>query len=320
MGAGQNMPLVGWSSAALAAEGQAPGTAALRTVQGTAVSPDFFRTMGIALLAGRDFREADERGLRVAIVDETLVKQVWPGADPIGRRLRLGAGTGPQWLVRGNAGSPDDWSTVVGVVSRIKGEGFDAMDAPHVYFPIGQRSHYGLSVFVRTPAEPDALRAMLQREVAAVDADLPLFGVRTMDEIVSRSLAERRFTLVLLATFALLALGLAGLGVYGITSQTVALRTREMAIRLALGAAPADVARLVAGQAALVTAGGSAIGLIAALVLTRFLRTMLFEAAPIDPWAYLGALLLLAAAAVAASYPTVRRASRADPMAALRRE
>jgi ABC-type antimicrobial peptide transport system permease subunit len=153
-----------------------------------------------------------------------------------------------------------------------------------------------------------------------VDADLPVFGVRTLDEVVARSLAQRRFTLVLLGSFALLALLLAGLGVYGIMAEAVSQRRREIGIRVAIGASPPVVAWMIVQQAMLITACGLVAGLAGALVLTRSLRSLLFEATPIDPVAYLGTIALLAAVALSAAYAPSRRAARTDPVAALRCE
>jgi predicted permease len=325
LGAGQNIPLVGWNAVSFEVEADPRNTQATFSGQGTAITPGFFRALGVPFHAGRDFAESDERGAAVAIVDETLARRYWPSVDPVGQRVRVAPGGTPQWM-RGPAGleaaasSAVPWHTVIGVVGRIKSASFEAPDVPHLYLPLSQRSHYGMTVFVRTHGDPAMLGPALEREVQAVDADLPVFGVRTLGEVVARSLAQRRFTLVLLGSFALLALLLAGLGVYGIMAEAVSQRRREIAIRVAIGASPPVVAWMIARQAMLITACGLVAGLAGALVLTRSLRSLLFEATPIDPVAYLGTIALLAAVALSAAYAPSRRAARTDPVAALRCE
>lgn len=323
IGAGQNIPLVGWNSVSFEVESAAASPTPVAAGQGTAVSPDFFRTLGIPLHRGRDFVEADAQGAPVAIVDETLARRFWPGADPVGRRFRVAATGAPQWM-RGPAGlvagasGPGPWNTVVGVVGRIKSASFEQADVPHFYLPLAQRSHYGMTVFVRTQGEPAPFGNALAREVQAADRDLPVFGVRTLDDVVSSALAPRRFTLILLGAFALIALLLAGLGVYGIMAEGVSQRRREIGIRLAVGAKPQEVAWMIARQALILTCCGLLAGLAGAVVLTRSLRSQLFEASPVDPWAYFGTAALLVVVAMLAAYAPSRRAARTDPVVALR--
>jgi putative ABC transport system permease protein len=306
IGNGNNIPLVGSNRSPFRPEGYAGSQEEQPVAQIMAVSGDFFRVLETRLVRGRVFTEADEGGNPVAVIDETTVKRVWPNQDPLGKRLQVGPG-GPL-------------ATVVGVVGNLKTESFEAQDAPHIYFSIYQRSGPAMAIYLRTTQDPASLGETLRRQVRKVDPDLPLFGIQTMETVVARSLAQRRFQLQAIGAFALVALLLAGIGIYGVTAFWVNQRTPEIGIRIALGAGAGDVIRMVVGQGLSLTLWGLAAGLAGALPLAYLLRTLLFGAAPFDPLTFGGISLLLAGAAILACYIPARRATRVDPVVALRAE
>lgn len=308
LGAGDSIPLVGWNPGSFGLEdANAPPGESL-TAQMTSVSPDFLKVMGMHLIAGRNFTEADDGGYLVAMIDETMAERFWKDRNPIGKRIRLGPQTTPQW-----------W-TVTGVVKSMKTDAFDAPDAPHIFFPVYQRSTLGVSVFLRTSSEPEALLPALRRQIEAVDPDLPVFGVRTMRDVVADSTAQNRFALQVIGGFAIAALALAGLGVYGVTAFSVGRRTREIGIRIALGANRGRILRLILRQGVWLTAGGLAFGLLGAFALTRFLRSFLFGVAATDMATYVCISLVLAVSTLAACYLPARRATSVHPTTALRSE
>jgi putative ABC transport system permease protein len=281
-----------------------------------AISPTFFRTMGIRLHAGRATAETDsETAPPVVVVNQAMARRLWPGEDPLGRRIRFVNDPDVNGVPR--------WHEVVGLVGDVKSRGLDADEEPVAYVAFAQRRVpfvRGLSIVVRTAADPMALLPTVRRALLAVDAEQPVFGVRTLDEVVARSVAGRRFQAVLLQSFAGLALLLAVIGVYGVLSDAVGRRTREIGVRMALGAQPRQVLRLVLGEGMALALGGLALGLPASLALARTLKSFLFGVAPGDPLTLVALSLLLAASALAAAYIPARRATRVDPMAALRAE
>jgi putative ABC transport system permease protein len=308
LGLGQSVPLAGdWSTTSFQIEGAkeptATGTALL-----SMVTPDYFAALGIRLLRGRVFAESDEGEARVAIVSAAMVARYWPDGDAIGRRISLG---GP---------APQGW-TIVGIVNDVKTEGLDANGAPHLYVPAYQRSGMGVTAFVRVAqgAMPPSAE-LLRGEIRAIDPDLPVFGVLPLEDIAARSLASRRFVVVMVGAFAVVALGLAALGLYGVVACSVAQRTAEFGVRMALGAGRADVFRLVMRQALRLTAFGVLIGLVAAAALARTLRGLLFATSALDLWTFVGVVVLLAAVALLASWLPARRAMRIEPAVALRGE
>jgi predicted lysophospholipase L1 biosynthesis ABC-type transport system permease subunit len=215
------------------------------------------------------------------------------------------------------------WITIVGVVGDVRAQELSADEVPAIYTPLAQETRpwkTWMNMAVRTSEAPASLAAAVRREVAAVDAGIPVTRVRAMDDLIASSVAPRRFNLVLLGGFAALALVLAGVGLHGVLSQAVAQRTREIGVRVALGAAPRDVVRLVVGQGLRLTAAGAAVGTAAALALTRFVSAMLFGVRATDPLTYLAVAALLAAVAALASCRPARRASRVDPLVALHGE
>jgi putative ABC transport system permease protein len=274
------------------------------------VTPNFFRTMGIPQLAGRDFSAADAAGAPlVAVVSEGLVRRVFPGENPLGRRLQVAIG-GPNGMD----------VEIVGVVGDIKFASLDAETRPAVYIPLPQLSIGLATIVARTPLEPLSLTNSVAAAVRAVDPELPLADVRTLQEVVDATLARPRTVSVLLTGFALIALVLAGVGVYGVMAYSVSQRTQEIGVRMALGATVGSVFRMVIGQALKLVALGVVAGVIAAALLTRLLASLLFETEPLDPLTFAVTALVLLSVATVASYVPARRGTRIAPTQALRAE
>jgi putative ABC transport system permease protein len=297
-------------------EGRTDGRAEAPVGSYRLVSPAYFRTMGIPLLEGRATEPTDsETSPPVVIVNRTLARRYWPGESPIGRRLH--------WIPEDKPSAPPRWHTVVGVVGDVRSEGLAEEEGPAAYVPYAQRVlpfPRDVSVVVRVAADPGPSLPALRRALLAVDPDLPVYRARTLDAVVSGSVESRRFNATLLQSFASLALALAMIGIYGVLSYTVGLRTREIGVRVALGAPPSAVRRLVLEDGLGLAAGGLALGLPLALGLSRLLEGMLFAVRPWDPLT-LGAVsgALVGAAALACHLPA-RRATRVDPAVALRHE
>ena len=274
-------------------------------------SPDFFRTFGLPLLRGRLFEAADRsESAPVAIVSQSLAQRYWPGRDPIGSRLTFGD----------PADSTTTWMTVVGVVGDVRQEGAVSPAYPQIYVPFTQISSRSMVVALRTGQDPLALVPSLKQALAGVDPNLALSRVATMQQRLANTLARPRVNALLLAAFAATALILAALGIYGVIAYSVVQRTREMGIRIALGARAEDVLGLVMRQGITPVLIGLAIGLAVAAAGSRVLRSLLYGVAGTDLATYAVVAAFLAAVAVAASYVPARRAARADPMTALRTE
>ena len=309
VGTGPCLPLTGeWTAGTFTVEGRTDAAGSRPTAMISSITPDYLRTLGVPLLRGRAFTEADDGENRVVLVNQAAAARFWAGEDPVGRRLALGTGATPQWRI------------IVGLVGNVKTEGLDAPDVPHVYLPVYQGSGLRLAVFLRTVAGVGAWEESIRREIQAIDADLPVFGVRTLDEMVTRSLAQRRFAVSLICAFAAVALVLAALGIYGVVSLTVSHRTQEMGLRMALGAQRRHIIALVLRQGLGLTACGIGAGLVGAVALTRVIRGMLFETSPLDPLTFCGIVVLLIAMTLLACWIPARRAARVDPMQALRCE
>jgi putative ABC transport system permease protein len=313
VGAITGLPLTGsgWSGSfniegQAVAPGQAEPHSALR-----AITPGYFEAMKIRLIAGRFFDERDEAGSKlVVIIDQTLAEHYFPNQDPVGKRVEFGMG-GPN----GPA-----WREVVGVVGRVRHKRLDAEVKDHIYFPQAQNPQSIMSLVVRTSTDPEGATSTIRSAVASVDKDQPIHRVTTMEQVRSDSVSSKRLTMLLLAIFAGVALILAAVGIYGVMSYTVTERTHEIGIRMALGAKAADVLRLVIGQGMALALAGVAIGIGAALLLTRFMQTLLFGVTATDATTFMLISLLLAGVALLACYLPARRATRVDPMVALRYE
>jgi putative ABC transport system permease protein len=274
------------------------------------VTPDYFATMGIPILKGRPFLNSDtENSLRVAIVDEKIVRTYWPDEDPIGKRIRIG---------RASRGNP--WLTVVGVVASVKNRSLDEDARYYLYQPFAQITSRETYLALRTTGDPAALIPTMRQLVSELDPQLPLYEVTTMEQAVGRSLVTKRLTNLLLAGFAAIALLLAIVGIYGVMSLNVGSRVNEFGIRMALGAQPVDVLKLVVRQGMTLTLTGVAAGLAAAFALTRLMAGLLFGVSPTDPVTFALVASLLATVALLACYFPARRATKVDPMVALRSE
>jgi putative ABC transport system permease protein len=277
------------------------------------VTDGYFTAMRIPIIGGREFNHRDTlAGVRVAVVNDALARKHWPNERAIGKRVSFSE-RDPQWY------------EIVGVVGDVKHRGLDVADRAELYIPHRQPLFSGATVrpmylAVRAPGDPLAAVAAVRRELKRLDPDQPISDVRTMDERIGRSLSSRRFSTVLLGVFASLALTLAAVGIYGIVAYSVTERTHEIGVRLALGAQRRDVIAMVVGQGMTMTAAGTAIGVAAALMLTRLMSTLLFGVSAVDPATFLAIPCLLMAVALVACYVPARRATRVDPLQALRSE
>ena len=277
------------------------------------IDQEYFHTLGIPLLSGREFNLQDdaEGATPVVIISERLARQVFPGVDPVGRRIKPG-------ISSGKSGEP--MRVIVGVVGDVKGEGLSAPAIPESYVPYAQLPFASMSVVVSTSIAPASIVPTLTGEVQSVDSALPLLHVKTLDEYVDDSIVGTRFEAFLLGSFGALAFALTAVGLYGVVSYTVVQRTREMGIRLALGADRSAILGMVVKNGMLLACAGAVIGLAAAFLLTRLMASLLFGVGPTDPLTFLCVPIALIGVAVLASYIPARRAARVDPLVALRYE
>jgi putative ABC transport system permease protein len=309
-----DIPLYGGSSTGFDVEGRPPAAPGQRAMTDYRISsPDYFAAMGMRLLKGRAFAPYDtEAAPGVVIINETLAARYFAGEDPIGKRLDL-------------SGSPKDLREIVGVVADVRNYGVDAEVKPEVYVPLLQSSpgylssvSSALTIVVRSTTEPAALGRTLREQVQALDKDQPVSQLKTMESYLAESMAQRRFNMLLLGAFAGLALVLAAVGIYGVIAYTVAQRTHEMGIRIALGARGSDILRLLFSNAMATTITGIIIGLGAAFGLTRLLQSLLYQVTATDPVIFATIPLLLLAVAAIATYLPARRAMKVNPITALR--
>lgn len=278
------------------------------------VTPGYFKLMQAPLMHGQFFNEDDEPGKReVAIVDEDTAHRYWPGQDAIGRRIRLGQGANAQ------LGGPElPWMTVVGAVGNIKHDGLDTRGIPHIYRSLYQHPSRAMSLVLRTSLPDTALEPQIRGAIQAVDPSLPVFGVRSMDSIIDASLSPRRVSAELVGSFAVLALVLSCVGVYGLLAYMVSQRVREIGVRIALGARPSDIASLFLRRGAMLAAAGALIGLVSAAIVAPFLAALLYGISAWDPLVFVCTPLFLILVAAFASYLPARRAARVDPIIAIR--
>jgi putative ABC transport system permease protein len=270
--------------------------------------PGYFRTLRIPLLAGRAFSEQDRQGApQVTVVNQAFARQFFLDQNVIGKHVRAGLRTGP-------------WREIIGIVGNVKQLGLDHPELPETYVPYLQEPTSDMDVVLRAAGDPLSSAAAVNAAVRAVDANQPVYDVATMDQRLSESIAPQRFNALLVGMFALLALGLGAIGIYGVLAYSVAQRTHEIGVRVALGARREDVLVLVVGEGMRLVALGMGIGLPGALALTRLLRSLLFGVKPSDPVTLLAVSVGLALVAALACYLPARRATKIDPMVTLRCE
>src|SRR5499427_8569976 len=279
----------------------------------TSVTPDYFKVLQASLVRGRYFTEDDDIGkLAVAIVDESTARTYWPDRDPIGRRLSM---RNP----RSTVNTP--WCTVVGVINDINSDGLDQSGAPHIYRPIYQFPGSRVlpkSVTVRTSLSASSLEPQLLREIQVVDPNLPVFNVRTMNEVIDSSLASRRFSAELVGVFAVVALLLASVGIYGLLAYMVGQRAHEIGVRMALGATPSTIAKMIVSRGVGLAGIGVGVGLILAGLMAPLISSLLYGARPLDPEVFIAVPLILMVVVLLASYIPARRAAKVNPIVALR--
>jgi putative ABC transport system permease protein len=276
------------------------------------VSENYFETMRVGLRRGRYFTAADFNAgseARVALVSQGTATKLWPGENPIGKRIQLG-----------EHGEKFPWSTIVGIVEDVKQYGLDTPANAEAYQPYSQNPDNSPDLVIRSSMATELLRREVEQQISSLDKDVPVFGARAMESIIGDSLVQRKFVAGLAGGFGLLALLLAAIGIYGVMSYGVAQRTSEFGIRLAMGAQPGDLLLMVLSGAGRLMVGGIGFGLAMALALTKFMRGMLFEVSPQDPGTILAVGVLMCFVALVACWIPSRRATRVDPMAALRYE
>lgn len=273
-----------------------------------AISPDYFHAVGVPLHEGRIFTATDnEEAPAVVIVNETLAKRLWEEGDAVGRRLRFGDQSGE-----------DDWLTVVGIAGDLRRQGPDQLPIAQAFRPHKQRLSRSINLVVSTEAEPDAIGGILQSVVREVDRSIPVSSVTTLGQSIGERLDSRRFTLALISVFAAIALGLAGIGVFGLMHYSVVRRTDEIGVRLSLGATPARIVWMVFKEGLFLVGAGVALGLVLSAFLLPSLSDLLFGLQPFDPLSIIASILLLAAIALLGCYLPARHAAAVDPVTALR--
>ncbi|HSE98230.1 MAG TPA: FtsX-like permease family protein, partial [Blastocatellia bacterium] len=282
---------------------------------GRVVTPGYFAAMRIPLLNGRFFEEADGPSTRrVAVINSAMSQRYFSGTDPLGRRIRL-------------TGEPDEWgsATIIGVVGDVRHAGLASEAEPMIYVPLSQAAFgffgdWGMTMVIRTEINPMSLVAAVRREALSLDAALPIYEIAAMDQVIGETIAERRFNMLVLASFAILALALAAAGLYGVMSYQTNNRTREIGIRMALGAERSDILKMVLKEGIAVAAAGVTAGLVGAFALTRAMTSLLYGVSATNPAIFFGLAIMLLAVAAVACYIPARRATKIDPMIALRCE
>lgn len=312
--AGFKNPLMGGAQNAYVIEGRPlPPQGQLPSTDIGRVSPGAMRAMGMRMLSGRLFDDHDnENSQHVCIIDDTFRMQDFPGTDPLGRRIYTG---GPP-----PSGQEPDWLTIVGVVAHVKNYGVDQPSRVEMYVPVAQRPGYGGSIVVRSAGNPAALTAELREAVSSLDPDIPVYEIRPLEDIVNENTASRRLSVVLIGSFALLALLLAAVGVYGVMAYVVTQRGHEIGIRLALGASQRDILEMVLRQGLRIALFGIVAGLAGAVALTRLISDLLFQVHALDVTTFASGAVALAAIVLVACWLPARRATQIDPIITLRHE
>jgi putative ABC transport system permease protein len=314
------IPLTNFGDAtAVNIEGRAPPPPGEKlSVPYRVIDQNYFHTLGIPLLRGRYFTEQDNNETHgVVMINQTMARRYWPNEDPLGKRLQ------PQFpaaKVPWRPESSNTWLTIVGVVADVKGDGSNDETAPEIYLPYLQNPSSLMNLLVRSRSDPLRLAQSVRAQILAVDVDQPVYNIKTMENVYSEAVAEPQVVTSLLATFAIIALALAAIGVYGVMSYSVLQRKHEIGVRMALGAHKQHVLKLIVGQGLKLVLIGVVIGLIAAFAATRIISNQLFGVTATDPAIFALVSLLLVAVAVLASYLPARRALKVDPIIALRNE
>jgi putative ABC transport system permease protein len=275
------------------------------------ITPDYFQTMSIPDLKGRSFTEQDrENTPSVIIINEAMAGRYWPNQDAIGKRLDF---------FEEDSGK-QEWREIVGVVGDVRHKALETEVMPEVYFPYKQSPENFMNLVVRTASDPASMVPAIRSQVLSIDKDQPVFDIMTMEQRVAKSVASKRFVMLLLSTFSFLALGLAAVGIYGVMAYLVTQRTQEIGVRMALGAQKRDVLKLVVMKGMALAIVGTTIGLVASLALTRVMRSLLFEVTPTDWLTFVIASTVLLIVALLACYIPARRATKLNPLIALRYE
>jgi putative ABC transport system permease protein len=291
------------------AEGQPRNAGEFPSVDNYIITPDYLAAMSIPLLRGRSLTSRDQAGAPLAVlVSETTARKLWPGEEALGKRLRF---------YNSDPIEQRPWRVVVGVVGDVKQYGLDTPGTMALYVPLPQMPTSAMTLVLHSRIAPATMIATVRNEILALDREQAVFNVATMEQWLADSTSVRRFTMFLLGLFASLALLLAAIGIYGVLAQTVAQRTHEIGIRMALGAQRRDVLQLVVSHGMILTGIGVVAGLFGAFAFTRFLASLLFQVSAGDPLTFLGISLLLIFAAFLACYFPARRASRLEPLIAL---
>jgi len=274
----------------------------------SSVTSDYFHLLGITLLRGRLFNESDNDNTPpVAVINQAMAQTYWPNEDALGKRFKAV-----------KAGSP--WITVIGVIANARTQSLAQAEVPQAYLNLYQTGAKRLAILLRGRFHTAAIADEVRQQVQALDPTLPVYGAQTLDETVSASLSQRRFSMEMITLFALTALLLAGLGIYGVISYLVSERTQEIGIRLALGASRSNILRMVLRQGLGLAIVGAAVGLVCALIVSRLMASLLYGVRPTDPPTFVGVAFLFIGVAVLACYLPARRAMKVDPMVALRYE
>jgi len=289
----------------VAIDGYAPAKDEDMRLNYETVGPQYFQTMRIPFVHGRDFDERDQEGApAVVIINETMAQRYWPGGDALGKRLRVAK----------------DWLEIVGIARDVKNRSLSEAPKPFLYLPLLQDYRSNMILVVRTAIEPEKMSQSVRSEVAALDPEIPIFDVKTLEEHVGISLFLQRMAATLLSIFGLLALLLAAIGLYGVMAYSVSQRTREIGIRVSIGAERRNIFKLILGQGLAISVVGLLAGLVAALAATRLTANLLYGVSATDPVTFIVIALLLLCVTLLACYFPARRATKVDPMIALRAE